>query len=112
MASFIIWKQGLDTEKKKLMKRIEAAEIWFLRRMLQIPWSARMTNERVLELNGVRRELMREVRTQQLRFLDYILRRNRLEKDVLFVRTEGRRARGRSRMKYSTGLLEDIPRDV
>ena len=71
-----------------------------------------MTNERVLELAGVRRTLMRVVRTRQLRFLGHLLRRNCLEKDVLLGRIEGRRGRGRPRIKYSTSLIEDIPRDM
>ena len=54
-----------------------------------------MTYERVLELAGVRRELMRVVRTRQLRFLDHILRKNCLEKDVLHRGIGRRRARGR-----------------
>ena len=53
-----------------------------------------MTYERVLELAGVRRELMRVVRTRQLRFLDHILRKNCLEKDVLLGRIESEQKAG------------------
>ena len=41
------------------------------------------------------RELSRVVRTQQLRFIGHLLRRNGLEKDALLGRIEGRQARGR-----------------
>ena len=41
-----------------MMKRLEAVEIWFHRRMLGIPWTARRTNQEVLQGAGVCRELV------------------------------------------------------
>ena len=52
--SVLLYGSEAWTLDKKLKKRSEAAEMWFLRRMLRVPWTARMTNERVLELAGVR----------------------------------------------------------
>ena len=97
------------TLDRKLKKRLDAAEMWFLRRMLRVPWTARMSNERVLERAGVERQLLRVVRTRQLRFLGHVLRGNDLEREVLLGRIEGRRGRGRPRMRYTTSLLEDVP---
>ena len=57
------------TLDKRLKRRIEAVEMWILRRMMRIPWTARVTNERVMEMAGVRRELMGAVRRRQLKFL-------------------------------------------
>ncbi|GFS16255.1 reverse transcriptase-like [Elysia marginata] len=37
------------TITKEIQKKIEAAEMWFLRRMLRVPWTARKTNEEVLK---------------------------------------------------------------
>ena len=110
--SVLLYGSEAWTLDKKLKKRLEAAEMWFLRRMLRVPWTARMTNERVLELAGVGRELLRVVRTRQLRFLGHLLRRNGLEKEALLGRIEGTRARGRPRIKYSASLMEDIPGDL
>ena len=50
------------TISKKMRQRILAAEMWFPRRMLRIPWTAIVTNERVLEMAGVQRELITTVR--------------------------------------------------
>ena len=38
------------TLDKRMKKRIEAMEMWILRRMMRIPWTARVTNERVMEM--------------------------------------------------------------
>ncbi|GFS06311.1 endonuclease-reverse transcriptase [Elysia marginata] len=37
------------TITKEIQKKIEAAEMWFFRRMLKVPWIARKTNEEVLK---------------------------------------------------------------
>ena len=62
------------TISREMRKRIEAAEMWFIRRMLRIPWTARMTNQEVLWRAGVRRELITVIRRRH-RF-----RRTRIEK--------------------------------
>ena len=100
------------TLDRELRRRVEAVEMWFLRRMLRIPWTARMTNERVLELAGVRRELMAEVRKRQLKVLGHMLRHDCLEKDVFLGKIEGRRDRGRQRITFGTSLIRDIPGEM
>ena len=52
----------------------------FLRRMLKMPWTARITNREVLTQAGVRRLLMTTIRRRILRFLVRALRREGLEK--------------------------------
>ena len=86
--------------------------MWFLRRMLRIPWTARMTNERVMELAGVRRELVAEVRKRQLKFLGHVLRHDCLEKDVFLGKIEGTRGRGGQRITFGSSLIRDIPGEM
>ena len=62
------------TISKGMRKRLEAAEMWFYRRMMRIPWTARITNEEVLERVGVGRSLIGTIRKRQLSFLGHILR--------------------------------------
>ena len=95
------------TISKVMRDRLEAAEMWLLRRMLRIPWTAKMTNEEVRERAGVKREVIATIRARQLNFLGHILRENKLEKLTLQGKIEGRRARGRQRMKYMDSLLKD-----
>ena len=80
--------------------------MWFARRMLRIPWTARRTNEEVLRRAGVKRELMTMIRRRQIGFVGHILRSNGLEKDCLLGMIDGRRARGRQRSKFMDGIRE------
>ena len=94
------------TISKEMRKRLEAVEMWFYRRMMRIPWTARMTNQEVLQRMGVTRELMTVIRKRQLGFLGHMLRRSGMEKNCLLGMVEGRRARGRQRMKWMDKIKE------
>ncbi|GFN75206.1 hypothetical protein PoB_000171200 [Plakobranchus ocellatus] len=48
------------TISKQIQNKLEATEMWFLRRMLRIPWTAEKTNERVLNEANKRRSLRRK----------------------------------------------------
>ena len=94
------------TISKDMRRKLEAAEMWFYRRMLRIPWTARVTNQEVLERMGVAREMMTVIRRRQLGFLGHILRSNGIESNCLMGMVEGRRARGRQRMKWTDKIKE------
>ncbi|GFO06060.1 cytochrome c oxidase assembly protein cox15-like protein [Plakobranchus ocellatus] len=53
------------TITKEIQKKIEAAEMWFFRRMLRVPWTARKTNEEVLKETESIRSLMSRIRRRQ-----------------------------------------------
>ena len=99
------------TVSRKMKKRLEATEMWFIRRMMRIPWVARRTNQEVLQMAGMSRELITTVRRRQLGYLGHVLRRDGLEKDCLLGMIEGRRARGRQRMKYMDDIKEMVGRE-
>ena len=94
------------TVSREMQKRLEAAEMFFYRRMLRIPWTARRTNEEVLQMAGVEREMMNFIRKRQLGFLGHILRGSGMERNCLLGMIEGRRARGRQRQKYMDKMKE------
>ncbi|GFO09133.1 RNA-directed DNA polymerase from mobile element jockey [Plakobranchus ocellatus] len=50
------------TISKQIQNKLEATEMWFRRRMLRIPWTAKKTNERVLYEANKRRSLVRTKR--------------------------------------------------
>ena len=66
------------TISQGMEKRIEAVEMWFLRRMMRISWSERMTNEVVLERAGTKRCLQRAIRRRQLEILGHVMRKEEL----------------------------------
>ena len=91
-----------------MRRRLEAAEMFFIRRMLRIPWRARRTNEEVLGMAGKERVLMTTIRRKQVGYLGHAIRADGLEKSVLLGFIKGRRARGRLRLKYMDGIVEVV----
>nr|CAB3263295.1 uncharacterized protein LOC108950266 [Phallusia mammillata] len=88
------------TISQTTQNRLEAAEMWFLRRMMRISWTMKLRNDTVLQRAGTTRQLMRTIVTRQVRFLGHVLRKKQLEHLVLTGKVEGRRDRGRQRMTY------------
>ncbi|GFO34967.1 endonuclease-reverse transcriptase [Plakobranchus ocellatus] len=85
-------------------RKLEATEMWFLRRMLRIPWTAKKTNEGVLKEANKRRSLVRTIRKRQATFLGHVMRREKLEHLETTEKLEGKRSRGRQREKITGGL--------
>ncbi|GFO40788.1 endonuclease-reverse transcriptase [Plakobranchus ocellatus] len=78
--------------------------MWFLRRMLRIPWTAKKTNKRFLNEANKKRSLVRTIRKRQATFLDHVMRREKLEHLVTTGKLEGKRSMGRQREKITDGL--------
>ena len=76
------WTITSDIEKK-----IEAAEMWFIRRMLRISWAEKKTNVNVLREGNVQRSLLKTIRKRQMEFL-----------------VEGKRDRGKQRITFLDSL--------
>ena len=59
------WTLSKSTEKK-----LEAAEMWFIRRMLKVSWTEKKSNTEVMEEAGYQRSLIKTIRKRQMKFLD------------------------------------------
>ena len=66
----------IDTQVKK---QLEATEMWFLRRMLRIPWTDKKSNEEVLREANSRRMLINKIGKRQTTFFGHVMRREGLE---------------------------------
>ncbi|GFR58649.1 retrovirus-related Pol polyprotein LINE-1 [Elysia marginata] len=68
--------------------------MWFFRRMLRVPLTARKTNEEVLKETETTRSLMNRIRRRQAKFVGHIMRREGLENLITIQPEEwrGRRA--------------------
>ena len=86
----------------RVMKNLEAAEHWFLRRMLRIPWTDKVSKCEVLRRAGVGKELMQDMISRQMTFLGHVIRKDELEKVVLTGDVEGTRDRGNQRETFLT----------
>ena len=97
------------TIKKAECRRIDAFELWFWRRLLRVPWPARRSNQSILKeispeysLEG----LMLKLKLQY--FGDLIRRTDSFEKTLMLGKIEGRRRRGRQRMRWLDGITDSM----
>ena len=86
------------TISENMKKRIEATELWFLRRMLKIPWTSYTSNEEVLQRDGSKRKLLCNIRKRQFEFLGHVMRKEEIENLVVTGKIDGKRDRNRQRM--------------
>ena len=92
------------TVKKAEHWRIDAFELWCWRRLLRVPWTARGSNPSILKISpGCSLEgLMVKLNRQYFGYLMW--RVDSLEKTLMLGGIEGRRRRGRQRMRWLDGI--------
>ena len=94
---------GSWTIKKAEHWRIEAFELWCWRRPLRVPWTARRSNHSILKEINPKYSL--EGLMLKLQYFGFLMQRvDSLEKTPLLGKIEGKRRRGRQRMRW----LDDI----
>ena len=87
--------------------RIDALELWCWRRLLRVPWTARRSNQSVLK--EIRPEYSSEglLLKLKLQYFGHLMRRtDSLEKTLMLGRIEGRRRRGRQRVRWLDGIAD------
>jgi hypothetical protein len=94
------------TVKKADDQRIEAAEMWFYRRMLRISWKEKRTNQSIMEELGIGRELLGRVVKRKLTYFGHICRKQGedLVKTVIQGKMQGKRGQGRPRISYEDNI--------
>ena len=91
-----------------MRKHLESCEMWFLRRMIRIPWTDKVRNEEALKRAGTGRKLILVIRTKQMRFLGHLMRKDGLENLALMGKIEWKRNRGRKQSLWMPNLNEWI----
>ena len=91
--------------KKAEHQRIDAFELWYWRRLLRAPWTARRFNQSILKEIGPGCSLEGLMIKLKLQYFGHLMRRGHsLEKTLMLGGIGGRRRRGRPRMRW----LDDI----
>ena len=86
------------TIKKAECRRINAFELWCWRRLLRAPWTARRSNQSLLEEISPEYSLEGLMLKLKLQYFDNLMRRaDSFEKTLMLGKIEGRR-RGRETM--------------
>ena len=92
------------TMNSEVVKKLEATEMWFIRRMLRISWMEKRSNESVLKEANLERTLLKTIRQRQLQFLGHIYRNRGLEHLAITGKIEGKRSRGRQRVTFVNSI--------
>ena len=95
--------------KKADHQRIDAFELWCWRKLLRVPWTARKSNESILKgicpvcsLAGLMLKLKRQYFGRLMR------RADSFEKFLMLGGIEGRRRRGRQKMRWLDGITDSM----
>ena len=93
------------TVKRAECERIDAFELWFWRRLLRVPWTARRPNQSILKEISPGISLEGMMLKLKLQHFGHLMRRvDSLEKTLMLGGIGGRRRRGQQRMRW----LDDI----
>ena len=97
------------TIKKAEHQRINVFELWCWRRLLRVSWTAKRSNHSILKeiiseysLEGLMLKL-------KLQYFSHLMQRaNSLEKTLMLGKIEGRKRRGRQRMRWLDGIINSV----
>ena len=95
----------VGTIKKPEHRRIDAFVLWYWRRLLRVPWTARGSKQSILKKISPEHSFQGlMLKLKLLHFGHWMQRTDSLEKTLMLGKNEGRRKRGQERMRW----LDDI----
>ena len=95
--------------KKAERRRIDAFELWCWRRLLRVPWTARRSNQSILKEISPECSLEGLMLKLQLQNFGHLMQRaGSFEKTLKLGKIEGRRRRGRQRMRWLDGITDSL----
>ena len=97
------------TIKKAECQRIDAFELWCWRRLLKVPWNAKRSNQSILKEISPGCSLEGLMLKLKLQYLGHLMRRaDSFEKTLTLGKIEGKRRRGRQRMRWLDGIINSM----
>ena len=97
------------TIKKTEHQRIDAFELWCWRRLLRVPWTARRSNQSILMEISPECSLEGLMLKSKLQYFGHLMRRaDLLEKTLMLGKIEGRRRRGRQKIRWLDGIIDSM----
>ena len=97
------------TVKKAERQRIDAFEVWCWRRFLRVPWTARTSNQSVLKEVSPGFSLEGLMLMLKLQYFGHLMQRaDSFEQTLLLGKFEGRRRKGRKKMRWLDGITDSM----
>ena len=93
------------TIKKAKPGRTDAFKLWYWRRLLRVPWTARRSNQSILKELSPGCSLEGLMLKLKLQYFGHLMRKtDSFEKTLMLGKIEGRRRRGQQRMRWLDGI--------
>ena len=90
-------------------QRIDAFELWCWRRLLRVPWNARRSNQSILKEISPEYSLEGLMQKLKLQYFGHLMQRtDSFEKTLMLGMIEGRRRRGRQKMRWLDGIISSM----
>ena len=103
-----VWMWELDN-KESWRQRIDAFELWCWRRLLRVPWTARISNQSILKEISPEYSLEGLMLKLKFQYSGHLMwRTDSLEKTLILGKTEGRMRRGWQRMRWLDGITNSM----
>ena len=97
------------TIKKAEHQRTDAFKLWCWKRLLRVPWTARRSKQSILKEISLEYSLQGLMLKLKLQNFGHLMRRAKsLEKTLMLGKIEGRRRRGRQRMRWLDGITNSM----
>ena len=97
------------TVKKAEHQRIDAFELWCWRRLLRVPWTARRSNQSILKEISAGCSLEGLMLKLKLQYFGHLMQRaDSFEKSLMLGKIEGRRRKGRQRIRWLDGITNSM----
>ena len=97
------------TIKKAEHWRIDTYELWYWRRLLRVPWTARRSNKSILKEISPEYSLGGLMLKLKFQYFGQLMWRNEsLEKTLMLAKIEDGRRRGQQRMRWLDGITDSI----
>ena len=104
-----MYKCEIWTIKKAECQRVDAFELRCWRRLLRGPWTARRSNQSILKEISLECSLEEQMLKLKLQYFGHLMQRtDSLEKTLMLGKIEGRRRRGRQRMRWLHGITDSM----
>ena len=95
------------TIKKAECLRTDAFDLWCWRRLLRVPWTARISNQSILKEISLEYSLEGLMLKLKLQYFGHLMwRTESLEKTLMLEKIEGRRRRRWQRMRWLDGITD------
>ena len=105
----VMYRSESWTMKKAECQRIDVFELWCWRRLLRVPWTARISNQLILKEISPEYSLEGMMLKLKLQYFGHLMQRtDSLEKTLMLGKIEGRRRRGKQRMRWLDGITNSM----